>query len=699
MKSDADIIKSFKKNKANAISGLSKQKANTNKAYSFYEGDLCDITKEYALDDKKIMVKINKVKPLVSSIVGFMAQNRREASYSAKVIDSTAQKYYSSYSNTVKNYIRENGNFDQAETRQDRDMVVCGYGATETAMSYGDGYATRNDNGEVIMVNIDAQTVLWDPSARAPNLLDARFVAYPREYSLDDALNLFDSSTKDDFEYDGNDESQGDFKPIKNGGIYDRERISENYEMGQSEDNIKVWFYQWYDIVQLYRAENPLKILVNPISRQAAYDLMLEIQAENENDIDSGFQFKADDDVIVFDEKIRARLKELLGNKFLQDFKFNKKIYRTAIISGKKVFTKYTNISQEGFTVKFKTGDWNPISKVWVGIVNQMMEPVQYFNKALTELMFIIASNSKGGWFVEDDATDDMKNFNDTVSKTNGVTVLNSGALGAGKVQSKATALIPTGYESIVEFSDRALIDASGIDRAFLGSVDSGMETAMLNRQRIKQVISVLACYFDAITLYSKEHARLMLDFMRVFVENNQGTLFRIVGEKGAKEYIELSKDRLAAEYDVDINEAPETVDEKAGQNEKLLMMADKLLMAGDQTAKKFYALYLKNSNIPDEDKAPIIDSLDPKEDNKYTPEYALQLEKQLEQINNELAQLEMQKKKNEIILQEGDIEQKRIDMQKKSAETVRIISETEKIEAETQFAQTLPSGQVNVNL
>jgi len=50
-----------------------------------------------------------------------------------------------------------------------------------------------------------------------------------------------------------------------------------------------------------------------------------------------------------------------------------------------------------GYSIKFKTGTWNRNRKMWMGMVNPNDGATEYYNKALTELMFTIAANSKAG--------------------------------------------------------------------------------------------------------------------------------------------------------------------------------------------------------------------------------------------------------------------------------------------------------------
>ena len=219
-----------------------------------------------------------------------------------------------------------------------------------------------------------------------------------------------------------------------------------------------------------------------------------------------------------------------------------------------------------------------------------MIEPQKYFNKTLTELMFTIAANSKGGVYVEEDAVEDIADFETKYAKTDGVIKVASGALAAGKIQDKARPAVPTGLENIITLSEQN-ISANGVDPAFLGDIGKEDQSGILFKRRIRQVISKFARYFDSIELYQKEDARLCGDLIPVWVQNNQGNMVRITGPDGAEDFIRLSEDMLAPEYDVTIQEAAMSADQKQETAILLSQYSDKLFSVGDVQAGKAFLI------------------------------------------------------------------------------------------------------------
>ena len=645
MKSDFEIAKRWKKDLKSTKDGLSRQYRNTQDNQAFYAGDIIDYwigaqsTDQFGVR-KRAMVQINKVKPYVNAVKGFMAQNRREAKYEACINGNKIQELYSDYANGMRKYVRARTYADQKETQQSGDMLICGYGAIETAMSYTNGQSTTDPNGQIIMGRLDPEMVGWDPFAKEPNLLDSRWCFYEQIYDLDDALDLFQDAKDDDFEDASDDDlagGDGGYKFYARGGRYNKIKETSLDWSDQKSSKVKVYFYQWYEYETFYRADNPLKQVQDP--RLAAILMMhLEAMAQEMNqDQQDMFAFDPKSEILTFDKEIKEKLLKLFPQ--MEAYEYRRKAYYSAVISKEHIFTKYRNPSQQGFTVKFKTGDYDSKNKIWTGMVNSMREPALYYNKALTELMFIIGSNSKGGVLVEEDAVDDMQKFEQQYSKTDAVVVVASGGL--EKIREKKSPYAVTGYENIIQLAANDVNEVTGIDKTFLGSSENKQETGLLQARRIKQVCSTLACYFDSDTLYQTEHARLLLDFIRIYAENNDGGLFSILGENGRTQFLQISKDKLVAEYDVTIQEAPQGPEEKLEFAQTLTAMGDKLLTIDPATAKAIYGVAVKNLPLEHADQQQLLQLLIPPQ-GQINPQMVAKMQQQLQQLMSQATQTQL---------------------------------------------------------
>lgn len=588
---ESEVKKLFKKQREISKRGLSGQYENTESCWQFYNADQMTYSDRIQFEDtwgrkRRAMVNFNKVQQNVDSVVGFMAQNRRQAKYLAHLPNDQRQQLYSKNMNAIYTFHRENTNSDQLESEMDLDMMVNGYGALDTELSYIIGQSTMMPNGEIVKNKLDPSCVYWDPGAKGVNLLDAKWAGYWIDMELKDALELFQGSSEADFEEVAEEEPSGVGGYIFNpyGGIYSKIKMDNTVEWTSKESEmVRVYNHQWMKFETFYKAANPLYEVTDPMDAmfmKARMDVIKgNIKYPGDTNTEDMFEFNPSDEMLTFDEATKRALVKEFGD-LIEPVSFKRKVFYTAVMSGEHVFTWFKSISQQGFSIKFKTGTYNRSAKMWNGMVNPMMEPQKYFNKALTELMFTIAANSKGGVYVEEDAVEDIADFETKYAKTDGVIKVASGALAQGKIQDKARPAVPTNLESIIQLSE-ANISANGVDPAFLGDIGKEDQSGVLYKRRLRQVISKFARYFDSIELYQKCDARLCADLIPVWVQNNQGEWMRITGPDGAEEFVQLTEDMLAPEYDVTIQEAALSSDQKAETAVMLNNAATTLMTAG----------------------------------------------------------------------------------------------------------------------
>jgi hypothetical protein len=82
----------------------------------------------------------------------------------------------------------------------------------------------------------------------------------------------------------------------------------------------------------------------------------------------------------------------------------------------------------------------------------------------------------------------------------------------------------------------------------------------VLEHQRKQAAIATLAEFFNALRLYRKQQTRVLLQFIDEFISD--GRLIRIVGKKDAR-YVSLARAPGALKYDVVVDEAPTSPDQK----------------------------------------------------------------------------------------------------------------------------------------
>jgi hypothetical protein len=550
------------------------------------------------------------------------------------------------------------------------DLMVGGIGATDTALSEKMGFATRDPNGEILEERVDMLHVGFDPLSSQPNLLDSRWVYRTKEYDIDEAEDLFNKK-EEDFETNvaALDDNIDNFEYNPYGGIQDKI----GYEWADARRRVaRVHFYQWFDVEDFYRIENPLPSIASPNVAASLATAFLNVETPEDEEM---FRFDPAADILVITKDNYSKVKDLFD---IYDIPFDpvrakRKVFYTAIISGSKVFDVYKSPSQQGYTIKFKVGDRDDVKKIYTGVVASLMDPQRYYNKALSELMLIIANNSRGGVMYEEDAVDNVREFEAKWALVNSAVKVNNGALSGGKIQPKGLPQQPTGYESIIALSGENMSAVTGIDESFFGAIVSGNETAMLQRQRIKQATTTLAVYFDSLDLYAKEQARLMLTYMRILADSSDGSLFSVNDDDGNVIFEVLSGDFFAEEYEIVIGEAPETPVQKEYYTQTLIGMAQSMQAIGDKRYLQMYAAAVKYMPIPNREKNQITEILIGSR--QFTEEQVQQiiqpLQAQLQAFQSRGAQVQL----SDAIA----------DINKKNAETQKISEDIRKTEAETQ--------------
>lgn len=604
---DSKLIAQFEKHRSISKSGLQQQHAIAAEDQCFFSGDRMAYTASVNDKGRKSMIVFNKVKPYVDAVNGFMIQLRRKPQYNAVMADSVEQREFSDYLNALSDYFRQNGNFDHLESRQNKEMLIVGYGALDSNILYED-----NPDGDIAGEVPRYNEVYWDPMARETNLLDSRWVFRSKKYSRDEALKRFKGSKPEDFDQVSGD-NQSNYVYNPDGGAYDK--ISIGSGSGEDEELVEVYYYQYWELETYFRAVNPLFNLEDQGDAELLLQMMQQIK-ETRQEISSSevgddyFEFDPTQKLLSMTPKIKADIDVLFKTWGLDvDYQEHlKKVYYTAILSSTKVFMKFRSADQQGFTIKFKTGSFDEQNKTWFGLVRALKEPSKYANKALTEILYVIASNSKGGVLYEESAVADPARFEQQYAQTKAAIKVNDGAISGNQIMPKAQAALPTGYENVYQISNQSMGEVAGINREFLGTADNSQVSALMEAQRVNQVVANLADNFDSITLFQKELALLFITYMRMLAENSPGRLLRIIGDNGTAKFIELSKDRMAEEYDVVTSEAPVSATQKQETTAIMTNFADKVASFG----QNIYPLVVDYLPIKDSDKVKLKEALTP---------------------------------------------------------------------------------------
>jgi len=523
--------------------------------YNLIEGDQW---LEEALDrqnnDGMPLRTVNKSAVVVDAVCGFEIQNRSQVNYVAR-LPTDAQQSFSDMVNDGVKYIEQTCNADFQNSLSFKDMLICGVGVTDTLMSYD-----NNPDGETVIERVFPYLTLWDVSARAKNLEDANWVIRAKVVDKD-AMEGYIKDAIDQDEADANFGASVDARFLD---FFNTVMITKSLGI--------IYEYQWREKVPFYRLENPLVGFEGDAMDPHTQQIVALAKALQE-------KYKFDvirDRVFSIDSKDRSSLKEafeMLGLPFKAIKQKKYKYYRATVV-GNKLFDKEENFSQTGFTLKFMTGKFSEVRQCYYGMMRAMKEPQRMYNQAISDYEGFLRTIPKGGVEIEADAVPNMQAFVETYTKAREVTIYNPGGL--NKARPKVTPPIPSGLLDMINFASTAMLEATGVTPQFMGISDSKEMTAMLNRQLVRQGLTVLSAYFDAKKFYTISQGRLFIDCLRVMAENAEGRLIRVMNE-GEAQFVPLLSDGIAAEYDVIVEDVPETPTERQDTFEKLLQMASLL--------------------------------------------------------------------------------------------------------------------------
>jgi hypothetical protein len=184
-------------------------------------------------------------------------------------------------------------------------------------------------------------------------------------------------------------------------------------------------------------------------------------------------------------------------------------------------------------------------------------------NKFFVQIMHIINTSAKGGALYESDVFENPQKAQEDWAKPDAMIEVKTGALsrqGGAAVQERAMKNYPQGLDRIMEFTFNNLPQASGINLEMLGLVERE-QAGVLEAQRKKAGYAILATFFDSLRRYRKSKGRLRLFYIQNYLSD--GRLIRIKGKDNTQQYVPLVRQKDTATYDVIVDDAPMSPNQK----------------------------------------------------------------------------------------------------------------------------------------
>lgn len=517
--SDLDLVALVKQRFKASKDATSEWRKGAREDYAMYSGEQwADADKKKLEDELRPIVVFNRIHPVVETVTGLEITNRQEIRYIPREPGAAA---VNEMLTGAAKWVRDECNAEDEESEAFRDMVICGIGVTETRLDY-----EEEQDGKIVIERGDPMEMYWDPAARKQNLIDREWDIRVRDVARDwimatwpekhDEIVIGDlwMSVDDDVLVSTSDPSN----PAK---AYTQPDI---HHVESRQGKVRLVEYQWKEYEPYYRVIDPETSEIK------------EIDAETFLKISD----RATQIGLVLDSVPQKRVK----------------VYR-AFLSGSVVFEVGTPPDPSAFSYDFMTGYRDRNSNLFYGIVRPMKDPQRWANKWLAQSMHIINTNAKGGLIVEKDGVDNVREMETSWAKPESITVVRPGGL--AKIQPKPMGQYPQGTNDLMQFAIASIRDVTGVNVEMLGLANRD-QPAMLESQRKQSAVTLLSTLFDSLRRYRKQHGRKLLYMIQEYISDDR--LVRIKGQKG-EEYVRLAKDDLTRRYDVIIDDAPTSPNEK----------------------------------------------------------------------------------------------------------------------------------------
>ena len=231
------------------------------------------------------------------------------------------------------------------------------------------------------------------------------------------------------------------------------------------------------------------------------------------------------------------------------------------------------------FRYQCMTGKRDRNKGTYYGLVKAMMDPQRFVNKLYSEVIHIIRTNAKGGLIAEEGAIKDVRKFEDSYAQADAITYVENGTLsnqGGARIQPKVPPPIPPAVFSMMEFARDMVRACTGVNEEILG-LWGEINPACWRRSESRRRMASWGRTSTQATLYPQLGRPDPAHDARVHAEGRT----RARRGQGTQQYVELALTMEAEEYDVVVDEAPNTPNQKAKVAAVLLPLIEQMLTAG----------------------------------------------------------------------------------------------------------------------
>lgn len=498
-------------------------RADAEKDFDFVAGDQWPVADRKALEAQgRPVITFNRTLGLIKVVTGVEINSRHETVFMPREAGPGAEAEVEANERLsgASQWMSDECDAEDHQSEAFGDCAVCGMGWTEATIEFDEEPA-----GKYIERRIDPLEMYWDKDAREKSLADATRLWRVRKMPISRARQLFPGKRDEDLDAAwaiGSQNSKGEPTPIE-----ERRKRLENITQHDTRVEVSIVQIEWCEREPVYRVADP----------------------------NSG-------EVITLDEeKFQFAGPRLAGygidiEKIAQ--RVERKVWYQAFL-GSTVLKVQRSPYPRGATFSCITGEKHRNKGTFFGLVSVARDPQMWANKWLSQTLHILNTTAKGGILAEKTAFENPREAEATYAQPDSITTVAEGALQKGKIMAKPGQGLPAGYINLLEFAISSIRDVTGINLELMGMRDAN-QPGVLEAQRKQAAMTILATLFDAMRRFRKINGRIRLHYIQSYLSD--GRMIRIGGPDNRR-VIPLLRDAVAGQYDVIVDDAPSSPNQK----------------------------------------------------------------------------------------------------------------------------------------
>lgn len=506
--------------------------------------------------NKRPIAVFNLIAPNIKAISGMERGNRHEIKFLAREEDEV-DGWAAAIFNQTSRWIFDRNDNEYHESGAFRDMTICGMGWTQLRVDYDE-----DPQGKVNAPTIDPLRKLWDPSAKAENLSDRRYDFTEVRLDEDEFRQMFP-------DFSPNERPAGTVFGDTFDESFEAEALQENkpdqYADAESDEGagsqalakIPVLEYNFWIFEDVYQLRGESGEVIDEFTNAERGNAMME----------------AGQPVV-----------KLTGQRR----------YYKAWFNGNDLIEQQESADPRSFTEHCLTGEYDRSKGHWHGVVRDMIDPQMWANKLFMQLLHIVNTNAKGGFFFTKGAfANKKKALADWAQGDRGIEVNAQAGDIRSAIMERSPAPLPQSMHELLLFVTGIIPRVSGFNMELLGMAEKD-QPGILEHMRKQAGMTILAPFFDALRHYRQMKAKTLIHFINAYIPDRR--IARILDADTRQAFQQgVLRGAGVEKFDVVVEEAPHSPNLKTAN----FAMLQEWMQTNPELGQLIFDLVLEQSPVP----------------------------------------------------------------------------------------------------